>query len=232
MKPFLPHLKEWLQKHDYPFEFTTEASINLADDDELLRLMRDANFFAVFVGIESPDEETLTQMRKKQNTRRDIAESVHKIYAHGMFVTAGFIVGFDAEKGSVARPMTDLLQNCSSRSPWWACSTRSVTRSSAAASTEAGRIHPGSDTQHASGGGDHCTTGLNFDTLRPRNDILTDYATFWRRCTTPEALSSGWPAGVMMDRSERRDALARRQPQGPCVEVLQVIDACRKCGTV
>ena len=75
--------------------------------------MRDANFFAVFVGIESPDEETLKQMRKKQNTRRDIPESIHRIYAHGMFVLAGFIVGFDAEKGSVARPMAELVQDCS-----------------------------------------------------------------------------------------------------------------------
>ena len=63
--------------------------------------MKDANFFAIFVGIESPDPETLVQMKKKQNTRRNIAESVHKIYGYGMFVTAGFIVGFDTEKGSI-----------------------------------------------------------------------------------------------------------------------------------
>ena len=63
--------------------------------------MREANFFGVFVGIESPDTETLIAMRKKQNTRRSIAESVHKIYAAGIFVTAGFIVGFDSEKAVV-----------------------------------------------------------------------------------------------------------------------------------
>src|SRR5205814_1620581 len=112
VKQFLPELRGWLERNDYPFEFSTEASLNLSDDDELLRLMRDANFFAVFVGIESPDEETLRQMRKKQNTRRDIPESIHRIYAHGMFVLAGFIVGFDAEKGSIARPMAELVQNC------------------------------------------------------------------------------------------------------------------------
>ena len=81
VKAFLPELKQWLEQHDYPFEFTTEASINLADDDELLRLMSEANFFGVFVGIESPDPETLNAMRKKQNTRRNIAQSVHRIYA-------------------------------------------------------------------------------------------------------------------------------------------------------
>jgi hypothetical protein len=58
-------------------------------------MMAEANFFAVFVGIESPDPTTLVAMKKKQNTRRNIAESIHKIYGAGMFVTAGFIVGFE-----------------------------------------------------------------------------------------------------------------------------------------
>src|SRR5258706_334455 len=78
VRPMMPKLKEWLQKHDYPFEFTTEASINIADDDDMLQAMKDANFFGIFVGIESPDPETLIQMRKKQNTKRNIAESIHK----------------------------------------------------------------------------------------------------------------------------------------------------------
>jgi radical SAM superfamily enzyme YgiQ (UPF0313 family) len=86
VKGFLPHLARWNEDHDYPFEFSTEASINLSDDQELMRLMRDANFFGVFVGIESPDPMTLTLMKKKQNTRRNIAESIHKIYSYGMFV--------------------------------------------------------------------------------------------------------------------------------------------------
>src|SRR6188768_1552053 len=112
VRPMMPKLKEWLEQHDYPFEFTTEASINLADDDEMLQAMKDANFFAVFVGIESPDPETLVQMRKKQNTKRNIAESVHKIYGYGMLVTAGFILGFDTEKVSVAQSMTDFIEEC------------------------------------------------------------------------------------------------------------------------
>ena len=81
VKAFLPELARWLDAHGFPFEFTTEASLNLADDPELLRLMNEANFFGVFVGIESPDPETLIAMRKKQNTRRNIAESMHRIYA-------------------------------------------------------------------------------------------------------------------------------------------------------
>ena len=65
----------------------------------------------VFVGIESPDPETLIQMRKKQNTKRNIAESIHKIYSYGMFVTAGFIVGFDTEKVSIAHSMTEFIED-------------------------------------------------------------------------------------------------------------------------
>ena len=65
-------LEKWIEQHDYPFEFTTEASLNLADDGELLAMLKRSNFFAIFVGIESPDTETLVAMRKKQNTRRSI----------------------------------------------------------------------------------------------------------------------------------------------------------------
>ena len=71
VKAFLPELKTWLEQHDYPFEFTTEASLNLADDGDLLKLLNEANFIGVFVGIESPDTNTLIAMRKKQNTRRE-----------------------------------------------------------------------------------------------------------------------------------------------------------------
>src|SRR5439155_14637954 len=84
LKLFLPHMAAWLKERDYPFEFTTEASVNLADDAELLRMLKEANFFGVFVGIESPDPATLVQMKKKQNTRRNLVESIHTIYRAGL----------------------------------------------------------------------------------------------------------------------------------------------------
>jgi radical SAM superfamily enzyme YgiQ (UPF0313 family) len=70
LKRLLPVLKAWQQKNRYPFKFSTEASINLADDPELLMMMSEANFFAIFVGIESPDSDTLISTQKKQNARR------------------------------------------------------------------------------------------------------------------------------------------------------------------
>ncbi len=103
-------LAAWLAERGHPFVFSTEASINLADDDELLALMKAANFFAIFVGIETPDAAALVAAHKLQNTRRDIAESVHKIHRAGIFVNAGFIVGFDAEQGSVADAMVDCIE--------------------------------------------------------------------------------------------------------------------------
>src|SRR5262249_26979781 len=101
VKAFLPDLIDWQQRHRYPFILTTEASINLADDPELLQLMRRANFVGVFVGIETEDEDVLAQTQKKQNARRSIPESIHRIYEAGLIVAAGFIVGFDSETKSV-----------------------------------------------------------------------------------------------------------------------------------
>ena len=145
LKTFLPELAAWLKARDYPFEFSTEASINMADDDELLRLMREANFFTVFVGIESPDPATLVHTKKKQNTRRNLADSVHKIYRAGMFVTAGFIVGFDSEAVSMADAMADFIEE--SAIPvcmvglLYALPNTQLTRRLEAA----GRLHPGHD---------------------------------------------------------------------------------------
>jgi radical SAM superfamily enzyme YgiQ (UPF0313 family) len=94
-KELLKFLKAYQRKHDYWFSFGTEASLNMAQDDELLALFREANFKWVFIGIESPDEESLKETKKFQNTRHDILSSVRKIYSYGIDIYGGFIVGFD-----------------------------------------------------------------------------------------------------------------------------------------
>lgn len=94
-KKLMVFLRDYQKKHNYRFLFGTEASLNLAQDDELLRLFREANFGWVFIGIESPDEESLKETLKFQNTRQDILSSIMKIYSYGIEVLAGFIVGFD-----------------------------------------------------------------------------------------------------------------------------------------
>jgi len=94
-KDLLRYLCEYQKKYGYVFQFGTEASLNLADDDELMRLLREANFDWVFIGIESPNEESLKETKKYQNMRQDILTSVRKIYSHNIDVLGGFIVGFD-----------------------------------------------------------------------------------------------------------------------------------------
>ena len=95
VKKLLPELAEWSERRGHPFSFLTEASVNLADDNELLQLMRRARFRRVFLGIETPVEASLKEAQKGQNTRSDLLESVKKIQSCGMEVMAGFIVGFD-----------------------------------------------------------------------------------------------------------------------------------------
>jgi radical SAM superfamily enzyme YgiQ (UPF0313 family) len=186
LRIFLPELIAWQKAHDYPFEFSTEASINLADDHDLLELMRKANFFAVFVGIESPDPETLVHTKKKQNTRRNIAESIHKLYAAGMFVTAGFIVGFDTEKASIADAMADLIEEAAIPMAMvgllYALPNTQLTRRL----EKEGRLHANHD-RMAEETGDQCTLGLNYDSVRPERDILLDYRRILERIYDPTA---------------------------------------------
>lgn len=211
LKIFLPELHKWQKERDFPFELSTEASINLADDDDLLGMMRDANFFAVFVGIESPDPVTLAATRKKQNTRRNIAESIHKIYSAGMFVTAGFIVGFDTEKVSMADAMADFIEEAaipvSMVGLLYALPNTQLTRRL----EKEGRLHTGHDIMPRVGGGDQCVLGMNFETLRPLRDVLTDYKAVLGRVFEPKAYAQRIKRLVsMLDRSGR----PRELPEG------------------
>jgi radical SAM superfamily enzyme YgiQ (UPF0313 family) len=186
VRTFMPELQAWLERNDYPFEFTTEASVNLADDDDFLAAMSAANFVGVFVGIESPDTDTLVAMKKKQNTRRSLVESIHKIYAAGLFVTAGFIVGFDSEKGSIADAMIELIEDAAIPvcmvGLLYALPNTQLTRRL----KKEGRLHPAPEL-HLGVAGDQCTEGLNFDTLRPRQDILLDYKHILEKVYEPAA---------------------------------------------
>ncbi|MBV5260265.1 DUF4070 domain-containing protein [Synechococcus moorigangaii CMS01] len=98
VKLLLKALKEWQREHQYPFRFNTEASVDLADDPELMELMVECFFDAVFLGIETPDEESLQLTKKFQNTRSSLADAIDKIIRTGLRPMAGFIIGFDGEK--------------------------------------------------------------------------------------------------------------------------------------
>jgi radical SAM superfamily enzyme YgiQ (UPF0313 family) len=100
-KRSLEALERWQHDHGYPFQFFTEASVNLGDDDELMQRMKDAGFNFVFLGIESPSAESLIGAHKLVNAKLDLLESVRRIQAHGIEVSGGFIVGFDEDTESI-----------------------------------------------------------------------------------------------------------------------------------
>ncbi len=106
----LPALIEWRQRRRDPFSLNTEASINLADDEELMNLMVRAGFSVVFVGIESPHEKSLEECRKMPNRGRDLAGSVRVLQDHGLQVQGGFIVGFDSDPVSIFERLIAFIQ--------------------------------------------------------------------------------------------------------------------------
>jgi radical SAM superfamily enzyme YgiQ (UPF0313 family) len=106
----LPALIEWHRNRVGISSFSTEVSINLADDDELLRLMVEAGFTTVFVGIETPSEAGLSECSKFQNRNRDLVESVKRLQHAGLQVQGGFIVGFDSDTPSIFQQQVDFIQ--------------------------------------------------------------------------------------------------------------------------
>jgi radical SAM superfamily enzyme YgiQ (UPF0313 family) len=110
VKKMLPALIEWQKKHKYPFTLLTEASTDLANDADLMQMMSSANFFKVFLGLETPDKESLKECGKYQNSSRNLVEAVHTIHKQGMQVMGGFIVGFDNDTESIFESQITFIQ--------------------------------------------------------------------------------------------------------------------------
>lgn len=108
-RELLPALIKWNRIHRMPFSFTTEASIDLSDDRVLMKMMAEAGFNKVFVGIETTDQESLIECNKKLNMGRDLVECVRVIQEHGIEVSAGFIVGFDSDTPGTFNRQTEFI---------------------------------------------------------------------------------------------------------------------------
>ena len=107
----LPALIEWKKSHPEMY-FFTEVSINIADDKELMKMMRLAGFDQVFIGIETPSNEGLAESNKTQNHNRNLVRDIKRIQRHGLQVQGGFIVGFDSDSPSIFQDQIDFIQEC------------------------------------------------------------------------------------------------------------------------
>ena len=106
----LPKLIEWSKQKKYPFNFITEVTINLADDDMLMDMMIETGFNSIFIGIETPSADSLVECGKSQNLKRNLVSSVKKLQQRGFIVSGGFIVGFDNDSSAVFQDQIDFIQ--------------------------------------------------------------------------------------------------------------------------
>jgi hypothetical protein len=167
-------LNDWSEANKHPFYFSTESSINLADDDGLLQLMKDVDFRYVFIGIETPDDEILKLTKKTINVNKPVAPAVRKISSYGMIVNAGFIIGFDNESDQTAENMKRCIQDsgiCMAMvGRLYALPKTQLTRRLQLE----GRLFENASTL-TDGVIDQTTSGPNFVTARPRVAILKDH---------------------------------------------------------
>ena len=197
IKPVLEQASEWMKKTKYPFIFSTEASVNLADDDELLKLMRACDFRYVFCGIETPDPEVLAQTQKRINTVKPLTDRIQKIYDAGIAVTAGFILGFDAEPDDVHKRLVPFIEDSGIMMAMvgllYALPNTQLTRRlrrEGRMITDLGQWMPkdeGDYRVHVAKGVDQMVAGLNFVTQRDRVDIYLDLKKVIEQIYSPQA---------------------------------------------
>ena len=107
----LPAMISWQEKRKYPYYLTTESSIDLADDEELMEMMSKAGFSSIFVGVESPNDESLKECNKAQNRGRDMVASIRKMQKAGFEVSGGFIIGFDSDPPSIFDRLSEFIKD-------------------------------------------------------------------------------------------------------------------------
>jgi radical SAM superfamily enzyme YgiQ (UPF0313 family) len=203
-RDLLPAIIAWNKKNRYPFYFSTEASMNLGDDDVLLDLLRAAEFRYVFVGIETPDPELLLKTQKSQNTMKPIADRIMKINSYGITVLAGFIMGFDGEKENtdlamirciedtavcmamvgllVALPNTQLTRRLQKEGRLLNFQFEPIAVDQQQKDAPTAAFHnPRVEVS------DQTTAGINFVTLRPREDVLNEFSNVVRTIYAPKA---------------------------------------------
>ena len=174
-KRLLRAIAAWLKLHDYPFQLSTSVTINIAKDDELLDLLREARFKYFLVGIETPDEKALKGARKPQNTGFSIAEAADRIYQRaGATIHSGFLLGLDGEPDDIGDHITRCIDEA--RIPWVMAGVvypLPGTQLSKRLDRE-GRLFPKARHSIDDGARDQISAGLQFKPQRPAKDVLSD----------------------------------------------------------
>jgi radical SAM superfamily enzyme YgiQ (UPF0313 family) len=174
-KLMLRELAPWMAERGYPFSFSTEASVDLAQDQELLDLMIAANFSAVFLGIETPDIDSLSLTQKFQNTRNPLTEAVQTLNRAGLRVMAGFIIGFDGEKPGAGDRIIDFVEATAIPQALFSMLQALPNTALAHRLQKEGRLLETGDVANI-----HQTTLVNFIPTRPVEDIAREYIRcFW-----------------------------------------------------
>lgn len=217
IKPVLEAAAQWMRAHNYPFVLSTEASINLADDDELLELMNACQFRYVFLGIETPDNDVLAQTQKLINTVRPLIERIHKIYAAGISVSAGFILGFDSEPEGVDQKLIPFIRESGISLAMVGLLTalpntqltRRLGRERRLISAEHQRIDAADQAYRLkiSVGIDQILGGLNFVTMRDRVAIYSELSRVIDNIYSPAAFM-----GRVLDTARRLNLNSRHKP--------------------
>jgi hypothetical protein len=177
VKELLRDIVAWTKARNYPFYFTTEASVNLADDDELLQLMKEADFRYVFLGIETPDNETLALNNKNQNVNKPIKDAVLKLLSYGIVSNGGYILGFDSDRPQIADQMVISIQDSG------ICMAMIGLLYALPNTQLTGRLEQERRLFHLTSQNvgsediDQMTSRLNFLTITPRVTILSNYVT-------------------------------------------------------
>lgn len=178
VKLLLRELKEWQAERGYPFRFDTEASLDLADDDEMIDLMLECNFAAVFMGIETPDTDSLQLTKKFQNMRSPLLESIDKVTHAGLRVIAGFIVGFDGEKSGAGQRIVDFAEITGIPTTTFAMLQALPNTALWHRLEKEGRLR-------AKDGNINQTTLMNFVPTRPVEEIAREYVDAFRQLYEP-----------------------------------------------
>ena len=187
VKETLRAVKVWSEKNNYPFYYGIETSINLADDDELLQMMRDVDFRLVFIGIETPEDDVLEKANKKINMNRSVVEATKKISSYGMVVNAGFIIGFDNESNQTPKKMISCIQDsgiCTAMlGLLYALPNTMLTKRLQREGRLFEEFSIFTDTKTQI---DQASSGLNFITVRPRIDVLRNFVDVLKYIYKPE----------------------------------------------